>query len=260
MMKPIHVHGQPISCENTPLICTPLVGKTPEAVINELAVVLPKRPDVIEWRVDFFEEIGTLATVIDVAGRIKQAAGAIPIIFTCRSMNEGGERIQLDGAGVVQLLAAVCAGRCVDIIDYELSNAADDRARLRQASRANDVAMIMSYHNFQSTPDAATLAAKFMDAERLGADIAKVAVMPRSPEDVLTLLGAVWRASEAGSIPLIAMSMGGIGAVSRMVGGVFGSALTFAVGKSSSAPGQIAIEDLRIALNTVGRSVTGKLN
>jgi len=118
--------------------------------------------------------------------------------------------------------------------------------------------MIMSYHNFQATPEGEALVAKFAEAERLGADIAKVAVMPKSPGDVLTLLGAVWRADEAGSIPLIGMSMGGFGAVSRMVGGVFGSALTFAVGKSASAPGQIPIEDLRIALSTVGRSVAGK--
>jgi 3-dehydroquinate dehydratase-1 len=118
--------------------------------------------------------------------------------------------------------------------------------------------MIMSYHNFQSTPGKEALVAKFLEAERLGADIGKVAVMPESPEDVLTLLGAVWQASEAGHIPLIGMSMGGFGALSRIVGGVFGSALTFAVGKSSSAPGQIAIEDLRIALATVGRALTGQ--
>ena len=256
-MKPIHLHGQPIGDGAQPLICTPLVGRTPGAVLDELTVVLPKKPDVIEWRVDFFEEIANAGIVIEVAGRIRKAAGAIPIIFTCRSANEGGERVPLDSAGVVKLLAAVCASRCVDIIDYELSNPAEELAQLRQASRANDVAMIMLYHNFQSTPDAATLVAKFTDAERLGADIAKVAVMPRSPEDVLTLLGAVWRASQAVNIPLIGMSMGGFGSVSRIVGGVFGSALTFAVGKSSSAPGQIAIEDLRVALKTVGRSLTG---
>ena len=182
----------------------------------------------------------------------------MPIIFTCRSVNEGGERIPLDGAGIVNLLAAVSASRTVDVIDFELSNPAEDLAHLREVSRANDVAMIMSYHNFQATPDAAVLTAKFLDAERLGADIGKVAVMPKSPADVLTLLSAVWRASEAGGIPLIAMSMGGFGAVSRMVGGVFGSALTFAVGKSASAPGQIPIEELRSVLTTVGRSVSGR--
>jgi 3-dehydroquinate dehydratase-1 len=257
-MKSIHLHGQQIGDGTRPLICTPLVGKTPEAVLDEVKVVLPKQPDVIEWRVDFFEGIGNLPIVLEVAGRLKTAAGGIPIIFTCRSMNEGGERISLDSTAVVKLLAAVCASRSVDFIDYELSNPVHELAQLRQASRAHEVAMIMSYHNFQSTPDAATLVTKFLDAERLGADIGKVAVMPKSPDDVLTLLGAVWRASEAGSIPLIGMSMGGLGAVSRIVGGVFGSALTFAVGKSASAPGQIAIEDLRVALNTVGKSLTGK--
>jgi len=257
-MKPIKLHGQPIGELNQPLICTPLVGKTPEAVLSELAVVLPKQPDVIEWRVDFFDEIANTATVVQVAHSLKQAAGGTPIIFTCRAMHEGGERIPLDGAGVVQLYVAVCASRAVDFIDYEMSNPAQDIAAVRQASRANNLAMIMSYHNFQATPEGEALVAKFAEAERLGADIAKVAVMPKSPGDVLTLLGAVWRADEAGSIPLIGMSMGGFGAVSRMVGGVFGSALTFAVGKSASAPGQIPIEDLRIALSTVGRSVAGK--
>ena len=114
------------------------------------------------------------------------------------------------------------------------------------------MALILSYHNFQATPDAAALLATFAEAERCGADIAKVAVMPRSPEDVLTLMGATWRASETLGIPLIGMSMGPLGAVSRMASGVFGSALTFAVGESSSAPGQIPIEALRAVLETLG--------
>lgn len=258
MMKAIHLHGKKIGDGSRPLICTPLVGKTPEAVLDELRVVLPKGPDLIEWRVDFFEAIGDTAMVVAVAGRLKEAAGGIPIIFTCRSMNEGGERINLDSAAVVKLLAAVCASRQVDIIDYELSNPGHELTELRRASRDNDVAMIMSYHNFQTTPEAEVITSKFMDAERLGADIGKVAVMPRSPEDVLTQLGATWRASEAVAIPIIGMSMAGFGSVSRMVGGVFGSTVTFAVGKSSSAPGQIPIEDLRVALTTVSRSVTGR--
>jgi len=257
-MKSIHVHGQPIGSGTLPLICTPLVGRTSEAVLDELATILPKLPDVIEWRVDFYRDLADIEAVLGVAGSIKEAAAGIPIIFTCRSVREGGEPTPLDDDGIVDLYAAVCASRLVDIIDFELSNPAEHRARLRQVSRANDVAMILSYHNFQATPEAATLAAKFADAERGGADIAKVAVMPGSPEDVLTLLGATWRASESGGIPLIGLSMGGYGAVSRMAGGVFGSALTFAVGKSSSAPGQIPIEELRTVLGTVRKSVTGR--
>ncbi len=81
--------------------------------------------------------------------------------------------------------------------------------------------------------------------------------MPRNPQDVLTLLGASYRASQAMHIPLISMSMGGIGSPSRIMGWLYGSAATFAVGKSSSAPGQIAIDDLRATLATVRRAVTG---
>jgi 3-dehydroquinate dehydratase-1 len=220
-------------------------------VASELAVILLKQPDVIEWRIDFFRPIGNLAEVLAAARHIREAAGPIPIICACRSASEGGESIALDAAEVVGLHSSLCQSRLVDIIDYELSQAPARRERLRMVSAANGVALILSYHNFQQTPDTELLVAKFADAERCGADIAKVAVMPRNPEDVLTLMGATWRASETVGIPLIGMSMGALGAVSRMASGVFGSALTFAVGVSSSAPGQIPIEELRAVLETV---------
>lgn len=76
----------------------------------------------------------------------------------------------------------------------------------------------MSYHNFQMTPDAATLDKKFATAAQLGADVAKVAVMPQSDRDVLELLAATSRARETLDLPLISMSMGGIGSISRIMG------------------------------------------
>ncbi len=108
-----------------------------------------------------------------------------------------------------------------------------------------------------SSPEPSVLDGKFLEAERLGADVAKVAVMPRDPQDVLTLLAATYRAGQTIGVPLITMSMGGVGSLSRIMGWVYGSAATFAVGKDSSAPGQIAIEDLRAVLATVRRAVTG---
>lgn len=253
--KPIRVRGQPIAGGKVPVICTPLVGRTPEAVLAEAAAVLPKAPDVIEWRVDYFEAIGDTQRVVDTARRLRAAAGATPIIFTRRSTREGGEKIGIAEPQVLDLYAAVCASRAVDIADYELSNEPEHRRRVREVTRANEIGLILSYHNFQSTPDAAALAAKFAGAQAEGADIAKVAVMPQDLRDVLTLLGATLQASRTLAVPLISMSMGGFGSVSRMVGGVFGSALTFAVGKAASAPGQIPIEELRSVLATVERAV-----
>ncbi len=116
----IHLHGQPLGDGTSPLICTPLVGMAREALLGELAIVVAKKPDLIEWRVDFFEGIGNTPMAIEIAGNLKQAAGEIPIIFTRRSMNEGGERINLDEDHVIKLYVAACASGCVDIIDYEL--------------------------------------------------------------------------------------------------------------------------------------------
>ena len=82
-----------------------------------------------------------------------------------------------------------------------------------------------------------------------GADAAKLAVMPRGPHDVARLLGVTARASEELDVPVVTMSMGGLGAVSRVSGAVFGSALTFATaGGAPSAPGQLPVERVRAML------------
>jgi 3-dehydroquinate dehydratase-1 len=253
----ITLDGKPLGGGALPIIITPLVGSTKAAVLDEVAAIALKQPDLLEWRIDFFEGIGDIARVIDTARAIRAASGGIPVLLTRRNVTEGGQPIPITEPAVVAMYVAACEARCVELIDYELSNAPEDLKRLRAVSAAYGVAMIMSYHNFQLTPEPAVLDGKFLDAERLGADVAKVAVMPKDPQDVLTLLAATWRASQTIDVPLITMAMGGVGSLSRVMGWVYGSAATFAVGKSSSAPGQIAIEELRAVLATVRRAVTG---
>ena len=255
--KLITIDGKPLGGGALPIVITPLVGRTRAAVLEEVAAIVPKQPDLLEWRIDFFEGIGDVPLVIETARAIRSASGGIPVLLTRRNVTEGGQPIPIAEPAVVAMYAAACKARCVELIDYELSNAPEDLQRLRAVSAENGVAMIMSYHNFQLTPEPAVLDGKFRDAERLGADVAKVAVMPKDPQDVLTLLAATWRASQTIGVPLISMSMGGVGSLSRVMGWVYGSAATFAVGKSSSAPGQIAIEELRAVLATVRRAVTG---
>ncbi|HXP97308.1 MAG TPA: type I 3-dehydroquinate dehydratase [Telmatospirillum sp.] len=256
--KAIQIQGKPLGGGALPIIITPLVGRTTAAILDEVAAIVPKRPDLLEWRIDFFADIGDVKAVVDTAQAIRQAAGGIPVLLTRRNATEGGEPIAIAEPAVVAMYAAACQARCVELIDYELSNAPADLQRLREVSTANGITMIMSYHNFQMTPDAATLDAKFAAAERLGADVAKIAVMPKTEQDVLALLAATDRARRTISLPLISMSMGGIGSLSRIMGWVYGSAATFAVGKSSSAPGQIAIEDLRSTLAIVRKAVLGQ--
>ena len=238
----------------TPLICSPLVARTPERLAAETAAVLAKRPDVIEWCVDFFEPIADTASVLAAGRAMRSAAGETPIIFTCRAQHEGGQAIALDADGIARLYDAVGGAGLVDLIDFELSNPAALVRRVRERSREHKTRLILSYHNFGYTPARDLLVERFLEADRLGADVAKVAAMPRDREDVITLLAATAIADAKARIPLISMSMGPLGAATRMVGGVFGSSLSFAIGEGASAPGQMPIADLVAVFGALARS------
>src|SRR5690348_1163749 len=202
--KIIDIRGRKLGGE-APLVCSPLVGRIRERVLAEAATVIAKKPDVVEWRVDYFEGIADTAAVLGTAKALRAALGDTPIVFTRRSVKEGGEPIAIDDEAVVRLYDAVAASRLVDFIDFEMGNDSDHLRRVRDSTRAHEVRLILSYHNFAYTPGIETLVQRFLEAERLGADVAKVAVMPRDRMDVLTLLAATARADAKGSIPLISM-------------------------------------------------------
>ncbi len=256
--KAIELRGKPVAGGKFPLICTPLVGRTREQILAEVQVVLAKKPDILEWRVDFFDGIANTSDVISVATAIKAGAAGIPLLFTRRSIREGGEKISLSEEKVIALYQAMCESRQIDLIDFEMGNDAAHIALVREAAKANDIKLVLSFHNFSFTPGLETLGQRFLQAEQLGADVAKVAVMPRSLEDVLTLLSATLSASQKLRIPLISMSMGPYGSLTRLFGWTFGSALTFAVGASSSAPGQVPIEDLNTVLAILQKSLAAQ--
>ncbi len=253
-LKPLDIRGRRLGGPGRALVCTPLVGRSSAALKAELAAILPKRPDLIEWRIDFFGAIADQRQVLAAAAELRALAGSIPIVFTRRAEHEGGEPIPVDEATVVELYAALCASGDIDLVDYELSQAEHHRRRVRAVSQAHGVAMIVSCHDFSATPGAAEMLHTLLRAEREGADIAKLAVMPHSPSDVLRLLDTTLQASAALRIPLITMSMGGIGALSRVCGWQYGSSVTFAVGQRISAPGQIPIEALRGAMAALGEA------
>jgi 3-dehydroquinate dehydratase I len=246
--RAIHLRGQPLAGGRLPAICAPLVGRTREQLLSEVATVAAKRPDLLEWRVDFFEGIAATQAVVELAAALKQAARGIPLLFTRRWSGEGGEAIALAEEGVIALYRAVCASGHVDLVDYEMSHDAAQVAQVRAAAHSGGVQLVLSFHDFQATPAREVVRERFERAQQLGADVAKVAVMPRGMDDVLTLLAATREASDALRIPVVSMAMGGPGAVTRLAGGLFGSALSFAVGAQASAPGQWPIEELETAL------------
>lgn len=230
--------------KKAPYICTPLVGKSREALIHELKMILPKKPDLIEWRADFYEEIADTHSVLLTAKAIAEVT-ELPFLFTIRSEKEGGERIPLTEKGVVDLLCEICRNSDVDLIDFEVSNEPAYIQTLRKIATENGKKLILSYHNFEYTPHHTEIMKRLIMAEVYGADFAKAAVMPKNKEDVLRLLALTKEMDDRMQIPIITMSMGSLGALSRVNGWMYGSVMTFGVGGQSSAPGQIPIGKLK---------------
>ena len=253
-MKPIRIRGKPA---RYPLICAPLVGADREALLAEGAAALAARADIVEWRVDHFADIGNLERVIETGRALRRALPGMPLLFTRRSVAEGGQPVPVSEGEIVEVYSAVCAEGFADLVDYEMSSPAQNMKAVREVSRRHGVGLVCSYHDIERTPPLDALAAQFRRAQDLGGDVAKVSVMARGAEDALALLAATLKASQTLELPLIGVSMGPPGALSRMVGFAFGSALTFGVAAGSSAPGQMPIGELRAAIEIARKALGG---
>lgn len=150
---------------------------------------------------------------------------------------------------------AVAETGLADVIDVELFNEEQEVRRLVETAHMHRVFVIMSNHDFEKTPPVEEIIARLRKAQELGADLPKIAVMPETPADVLTLLEATHTMNERyAERPIITMSMAGTGVISRLAGEVFGSAMTFGVAEKASAPGQIAAAELKQILGILHRN------
>ncbi|KPJ75830.1 MAG: hypothetical protein AMJ54_13885 [Deltaproteobacteria bacterium SG8_13] len=234
-----------------PLVCLPLVAETKADLLGQATELTALAPDLLEWRIDGYGKVEDVDDSLQALRELRAAIGEIPLIFTCRIDAEGGMK-KIEQQVRLELITEAMRTGAADIIDVEMCNERPFTDGVIEASRSHGAKLIFSYHNFDKTPDEASIQGKLVEARDLGADIAKVAVMPRNYQDVLTLLSATLKArSEGLGIPIVTMSMGPEGAVTRLAGGLFGSDITFAIGKQASAPGQIPIGALRKAMDAL---------
>jgi len=228
-----------------PKVCVPIVGKTQEEVLNTAKKIMDTTANLIEWRVDWFEDIFDFNRVQETLGMLRESMGDRPILFTCRTANEGGE-ISLTETQYVSLNKIAIESGKIDLVDVEMFGFTDITEELIQLAHTHNVKVIGSNHDFNSTPPQEEIVRRLCVMQECGADIPKIAVMPQDAQDVLVLLLATEEMTrEHNSTPVITMSMGAKGVISRVSGLLFGSAVTFgAVGKTS-APGQLEVDELR---------------
>lgn len=231
--------------EGMPKICIPILGETLEEIKEEAELLSTLDFDIVEWRSDFFqsiEDMGNMKLAIEI---IKEKLEDKPIIFTLRSLKEGGKK-EVCEALYFELNRRIVEAKSIDILDIELCHDEDEIKSLIHWAHRNGIKVIISNHDFQQTPSKDEILSRMDKAAQLGADIAKIAVMANDTEDVITVLDATRILKEDYlKIPLIAIAMGKKGMITRFAGEIFGSDITFATAKKTSAPGQIPVEDVK---------------
>lgn len=234
--------------EGMPKICVPMVGRDIPELIEEANFLKTIDFDVVEWRVDFFKDVTNIGKVKEALQIIRDILLDKPLLFTFRSAKEGGEK-EVCEEFYFELNKVIVKTKLVDIIDVELFKNEEHIKNLVNIAHDNGILVIVSNHDFQRTPPKEEIIYRLCRTEELGGDIPKIAVMPTSAEDVLTLLDATRIAKEKYiKGPIITMSMSGKGVISRLSGELFGSAITFGAAKKVSAPGQISAVELRKTL------------
>ncbi len=253
-MKPVIVRNVKIG-EGKPKICVPIVGAARDAIISEAETFSNIPVDVAEWRADWYDEVFDTVKAAETAGQLRAALGDIPLLFTFRTSNEGGEK-PISPEDYAKLNIKIARSGYVDLIDAEIFTLGSAVKRIINEAHKCGVRVIASNHDFQKTPDKDELVRRLCFMRESGADIPKIAVMPKSKRDVLTLLSATLEMSEKyPDCPVITMSMAGTGVISRLAGECFGSALTFGAASKASAPGQPGVKDLAQALEIIHKSM-----
>lgn len=237
--------------EGRPKTILPIVEKTEAEILARGAAFASLPVDCVEWRADWFDASADPDAVAHCLTGLRQALGEKLLLVTYRTKAEGGEKA-LSPIGYAEFCGWVCASGCADLLDLELFPAGETLPDLIKMAHQQGVRVVCSSHNFNKTPSQAEMVARLVQMQAAGADIAKLAVMPHSRADLLALLAATAEMADLHpETPVITISMGALGAVSRVCGEAMGSAMTFACAGKSSAPGQIELEEMNHILDAL---------
>lgn len=238
-----------------PLICVPVTEQKREEIIAEIRLLAEKKVDMIEWRMDWYEEVLKQDCVTGILEEVRPWLKETLFVLTFRSKRQGGHR-QLSTEEILELNESAARTGVPDFVDMEYFEYERPKKAI-QRIKSCGVYVITSHHDFEKTPEPSVLQMLLEKMYRGGADIVKLAVMPNTHQDVLNLLSAT--ESFCSSYPdtlAITMSMGKEGVISRLCGEVFGSCVTFGSHEKPSAPGQMQMEDLKDVLEKIHKSIS----
>ncbi|MBQ4615412.1 MAG: type I 3-dehydroquinate dehydratase [Mailhella sp.] len=241
-----------------PCIIAPITASSIDGVMDTATSMGDLPVDLAEWRLDMFEGAvvetpeGLMPDLPYILQSLAGLRTVIPVslLITFRTVEEGGS-CPISDEGYEMLIKALCDSKNIELIDVEAFHKSGRAAELIAYAHSCHIPVVASFHDFEATPEKDEIVRRLrVMQDELGADIVKAAVMPQSRADVLTLLSATEEmTSKYADRPVITVSMGPLGAVSRVCGQSFGSAATFGSVGSASAPGQLEVEALNSVLD-----------
>ena len=202
------------------------IGKNPVSSANKAKKL---GADLLELRIDLLTE-----NPRDILEELKKLC--LPIIITNRMKEEGGAWERSEDERIKELISLI---PLADAVDIELC--AKKRDSVVNMAKYSGKTVIISTHDFQSTPGNEVMEGVIRESLDAGADIAKLAVMPNSLQDVLRLLDVTLKANG----PVCTIAMGEKGKHSRVIAPVYGSVMTYGYVDTPMAPGQLKVDELK---------------
>jgi 3-dehydroquinate dehydratase-1 len=229
----------------SPAVIVSLMASNISSLLSQAKIFARLPSDIVEWRVDHFTEANEIQDFLK-AGEELTSILPQPILFTMRTRKEGGEENAFSANHYFELNQAAIESDLFDLVDVELFSGEREAEELCKIAKPHDVKIVLSNHDFEKTPPESELVERMLKMKELGGDVAKIAVMPRAPREVLTLMSSALTMRERfPEMPVIAIAMSAMGGVTRVAGNLFGSCATFAAAEKASAPGQFTIEETR---------------
>ena len=232
-----------------PALILPLVPRDREELRDMAQEAAAHRPDLFEWRADYFEAVEDREEVAEALRILRAAIGNGALLVTPRHAKENGVR-EISPERKEEFFRWVAESRLADMVDVELRYGGAYIGRIRRLCQENGTALMVSYHDLEKTPGEEEIREKMREEEAAGADVCKVSFLAQGYGDIWRLGRAVRNAKrEEIAVPVVSISAGPLGTLSRIGAEAFGSDGTFvSVGRTH----QIHIDDLRILRSDLG--------
>lgn len=192
--------------------------------------------DILEIRLDLLG-IKDTRSALELITALKAEVN-LPCIATNRLQTDGGK---WEGSEEERIQLLLDALPVVDAVDVELAVAIVPKKKLIARAHELGKKVIISHHDFTSTPSMEEVRNILGMAWRCGGDIAKFAAKANSPEDTINLLQLTYEATR----PVCMIAMGDLGKHTRVIAPFYGSVLTYGTVGEAVAPGQLSIAELR---------------